>query len=140
MSKDRDLFGPIKKQNMSLISNRLESLRVLLLEIDINSLKFALFSSVFPNLEQIYLDGSRIVCYCKKKKITGFSGYLPNHLMASQLNHCFADLNRYKIVPKYGINSQVTPVPERDCHRCMFTLIKSLNTFERLPKIRYISE
>ena len=120
-SSDTHLIDSINKHNHAQISTacRLESLRVLVLEIVINPLKFAIFSSAYPNLEQLYLDQSRIVCLCQSA---------PSHLNGHF--HTAASNGR---IPRF--TSTIDLYSHDGCFSCWCTLIKVLNRFEHLPHI-----
>ena len=120
VSREYFLFDPF----MCHFSSRLESLRVLILEIIIDPLKFSLFSSVFPNLEQIYLLESQIRCSCTTDTLIDFSSLT---------------FPKYPYLQCFLITTE-TILPRGQCRQCMHLLTNALNTFERLPKIRYVTK
>ena len=137
VSDDKNPFENINKVNRGRISgsNRLKSLRVLILEICINPAKFSIFNLAYPNLKQLYLDRSRIVCLCEsgpQRRHVGRDGNEP----LEPIPRLQSTIDSYKLLKQsttyfaYHTNQH-----SLDCHTCLRHLIKVLNEFAHMPKI-----
>src|SRR5699024_8922644 len=132
MSNEPDLFEPITEHTVDLYAiNQLTSLRVLILEIVVNPLKFSVIQKGFPLLEQIYLDRSRLVCYCDMNEP------ISNRLPVQITDHISSRLDQFKCCTKVQRESagrvirnrvlrRVEDLYTKSCRKCMFALIKVL--------------
>ena len=137
VSDDTNLFEHINKNNQAQIAaaNRLESLRVLILEICINPPKFSIFNLAYPNLKQLYLDRSCIVCLCEsapQRRRVGRDGNEP----LEPIPRLQSTIDSYKLLKQSTTYfAYHTSKHSLDCHTCLRHLIKVLNEFAHMPKI-----
>ena len=148
VSQDERLFESIKKHNQVQIAAKaqLESLQVLILEVIINPPKLAIIKLAYPNLKQIYLDQSRIICLCQR---------IPQSRNLPKLQPTIDPANAFVTVPKetkesvsdnkddllssrlafFGENAIKHMSKPKDCDACLLQLAKVLDGFAHLPKI-----